>query len=125
MPDEKLTYGMSLEEKASEIGRTHGENAASWHGIDATNARRTFDGIEDGDPEILDSLPGPDLLGQWSDEYSSRDLYEELEIISDSGVERPMFDAHSIFDAYELAFSEAVEFAITRKCREILSEETE
>lgn len=112
------------ETRAAKIGREHGRNAAGWWEQDAIGGRatgdvrpaalRTLSGIEDGDPEILDSLPGPDLSGQWADGYSSRDLYTELSV---DGID----DDGSLCDAYEMAFSEAVHDEIARMCREVLA----
>src|SRR5215216_5766452 len=75
-------------EQAAKIGREHGANAASWWEQDALGGRATHDtrytaeavlkGLEDGDPAILDSLPQPDLSGQWADGYSSQDLLSDI-----------------------------------------------
>ena len=75
--------------RAAEISNEHGINAAAWWEQDTLGGRATGEyarytaetvlkGIEDGDPEIVDSLPYPDLSGQWADSYSSHDLLEEL-----------------------------------------------
>jgi len=96
---------MPKDDDARAIGKEHGKNAGSWV-IDGNTteetARHIVQGIEDGDPEVLDSLPAPDLGGQWADSYTERDLFEELEISPDDP------EADDAVMAYLDGFSEAV-----------------
>jgi hypothetical protein len=65
---------------ARELGAEHGSNAASWVFDGNTSQetyRRILQGIEDGDPEILNSLPAPDLSGQWADEMTADELVKQ------------------------------------------------
>jgi|SRR5215216_1384229 len=113
-------------EQAAKIGREHGMSAAAWWEQDALGGRATGDirstakavlkGIEDGDPEIVDGLPYPDLSGQWADGYSSHDLLDELGV---SDGDASFFDGltDDIFTAYEMAFTEALEDAVSTYAR--------
>ena len=106
---------------AAEISNEHGINAAAWWEQDTLGGRATGEyarytaetvlkGIEDGDPEIVDSLPYPDLSGQWADSYSSHDLLEELGVNDgDASFHDGLTDKSS---TYEMAFTQAVENAV-------------
>jgi len=119
-------------EQAAKIGREHGTNAAAWWEQDALGGRVTGDtrstaeavlkGIEDSDPQVLDGLPYPDLSGQWADGYSSHDLLDELDVNDgDTSFIEGLTD--EIFTAYEMAFAEAVESAVTAYAKAALSVE--
>lgn len=120
-----MTYEEAID-KATEIGREHGRNAASWFEADAWD--RVLAGIRDGDPEILDMLPTADLSGQWADGYTPTQLYEDAtggNWHADASF-RNDWDANQeilngLCDAYELGFSEAVEAEITRRAEYQLS----
>lgn len=60
---------------AKDLGERHGRNAASWIDIpDAATARAILAGLEDGDPAILDTLPSPDLSGEWAGTLTGPEL---------------------------------------------------
>lgn len=121
-----------MEAKAREIGAEHGNSAAQWWEQDAIGGRTTGDptptatrvlrGIEDGDPEIYDSLPSPDLSGQWADSYTSNSLIEDCasEVDIELGDERLVDGASDLCDAYEEAFRDACEAEIVRQCKAAL-----
>lgn len=118
--------------QASKIGRVHGISAAMWWEQDTLGGRVTGDarptakavlkGLEDGDPEILDSLPYPDLSGQWADGYSSHDLLNDVGV---NDGDASFFDGltDDIFTAYELAFNEAVEDSVSKSARAVLAQQ--
>jgi hypothetical protein len=114
---------------ARELGAEHGSNAASWVFDGNTTQetyRRVLQGIEDGDPEILDSLPAPDLSGQWAGELTSDELVRdslELAAMLNWAMGDAMFATvyGEICDAYEDAFSTAVQHEVERTAREMLS----
>ena len=60
----------ALLEQADDEGYERGTAAGSWL-LDGNSseeaARRLLQGIEDGDPEILDALPSAPLSGEWAD----------------------------------------------------------
>jgi hypothetical protein len=118
-------------QEASDIGRQHGESAAAWWQQDAlggratgdaaATARRVLKGIDDGDPAILDALPGPD------------DGYTTAELEDDCDWDEPDLDdqpAHSrwraarsdIWDAYRSTFHDTVSVAVADVCRNELAE---
>jgi hypothetical protein len=108
--------------RARELGAEDGLAAASWvfDGNTSDDAyRRILAGITDGDPEILDLLPYPDLSGQWVDVTSSRQLLTE--IAADAG---PIADddADAILNAYEDAYVTAAHHEVERVARYMLAE---
>lgn len=109
-------------------GRNAGRNAAEWYVMetfggrvnpphDVENARGILRGIEDGDPAVLDTLPYPDLSGEWADTLTGPQLVEDAYYPND-----PDMDAFTdICDAYETAFSQESEDFIVQRCNEILN----
>lgn len=66
-------YGVGMTTKAYRAGRERGKNAGSWviDGNTSTEAaKRILQGIEDGDPEVMDMQPMP-LSGEWAGESIS------------------------------------------------------
>jgi hypothetical protein len=112
--------------KAAEIGREHGTNAAGeWapeflaqSPTDAESRAQCV--LEDGVQEAIDPdmLPAPDLSGEWADGYTVQQLLWDTGIDLDPNE----YDAGELADAYELAFSEAVEAEIVRVCQYQLAE---
>lgn len=120
------------EKYAARLGAEHGRNAAEWYIQDAfggrvtrgakESAERIAKGIEEGDCMVLDSLPRPDLSGQWADDMTGPDLVDDA--IAETGVDSErherIYRAMSengftdICDAYENAFNEACEHAIAK-----------
>jgi hypothetical protein len=76
--------------------------------------RWLLNGLEEGDPEVLDYLPAPRLGGEWADEPIWSNIVED-EGCKDADGERP-----ELLDAYEYASSCAVEREIVRACRALL-----
>lgn len=113
---------------ARELGATHGRNAASWVEIDESNAATILAGITDGDPEVMDTLPSPDLSGQWADSLTGPELVHDA--FEGSGAEDDpsvtnwfrVPTAHvdwfdDVCSAYEDAFSEHAQYAVEDRCR--------
>lgn len=109
--------------KAVKIGADHGKAAASsvFDGNTSNETyRRYLQGIEAGDPEIMDALPQHGLSGEWADGFSARDLELELGINpADEGD-----DFGTVCDAYEEAFDTAVQDEITRVAKYHVGDET-
>ncbi len=116
---------------ARERGTSDGTNAAGWYVQDALRStrddvaiRRILREIEDGDPAVLDTFPQPDLSGEWADTLTGPELVRDALDAAGltecgPGFYQPVesgFDS-DICDAYELAFSEAVEAEIARAAR--------
>ena len=72
--------------KVTEIATQHGMSAASWV-FDGNTDRATYErmlrGIDEGDPEILDSVREPSLAGEYGDDWTERDLACYLDIDPD------------------------------------------
>jgi hypothetical protein len=128
----------TAETAAASIGTEHGRNAASWvtdGNTDNLTYVNLWKGLECGDPAIWDSLPSPDLSGEWADGYSFRDLERDVFGASESldEVERgtdaaahAMCDIRTaVADAYDNAFRDAVEASVSETCREHLGAETD
>lgn len=122
-------------EYARKLGEEEGRNAAAWWEQDAIGGRvtsgeeetatRVLQGLEDGDPEILDALPFPDLSGEWAERMTGPELVtqalESVGLVGGDPSHLLEWD-NEICDAYELAFSQAAQDAITEACRSVLSE---
>lgn len=110
-------------EQARAIGREHGKNAADWWEQDAIGGRVTGDvrptarlvleGIEEGDPAVLDGLPRPDLSGQYADGYTPAKLLAEV-----GGGE-----VQDLCDVYEAEFEVACQGAVVAHCKRVLEVE--
>lgn len=90
---------------AEEMGNRNGMNAASWV-IDGNTTEETcraiLKGIDDGDPMVLDSLPGPeDFLGPI--------LHESLETAGIAYADMTDEAEREILDSYDWMFRSAVE----------------
>jgi hypothetical protein len=118
--------------RAEEIGAEHGRNAAAWFEQETIGgrvsgtaealdtARRILRGIADGDPEILDALPGPDLSGQWADGYLPRDLARDCGLEDEESDPEGDEILAELCDAYEDAFRTAVTDHVTDACRTVV-----
>ncbi|MEV4575946.1 hypothetical protein AB0K16_22140 [Nonomuraea jabiensis] len=107
---------MDIMTRARELGTDHGKEAAAWYFDGNTpeyTYRRVLKGIEDGDPEVLDTFPTHGLSGEMADGFSARDLEIALGINPDDESE----DFGDVCDAYEEAFNTAVETEIARVAR--------
>ena len=115
-------YETSAEAYARVTGDRDGGAAASWYTIDETNAAAILRGIEDGDPAVLDTFPFPDLSGQWADTLTGPQLVRDaLEYAGEDPDGDEAQDAFGdICDAYEAAFSAAVEDYIGSIARAIV-----
>lgn len=138
-PDEP--YGRAIA-YARERGELDGTSAASWYLQDTVggrvtrgadeNARRILQGIEDGDPAVLNTFPFPDLSGEWADTLTGPELADDAAWHATRGhaadERRELADKYAhewssdICDAYETAFSQAVEDEIARVARNTIAD---
>jgi hypothetical protein len=102
-------------EASREAGREHGRAGASWY-FDGNTSDETYarvlQGIEEGDPEILDTFPHSPLSGEWAGDPTPSHVLEGF------GVRLEHDSADEILRAYEDGFSEAVQNEIERVARE-------
>jgi hypothetical protein len=113
-----MTATKTPEQVAEAIGREHGANAASWY-FDGDTGESTYRavllGIEEGDPEVLDTFPSSPLSGEWADSYSLADLASDTETPQDSDA----FD--DVCRSYEDGFYAAAHDSIEATARRMLS----
>lgn len=104
-------------ESAEIEGRRAGESAASWFFDGNTSLetyRRVQDGIDEGDPEVLDTFPSSPLSGEWADGVTPMGLVRSLGLDPHDIDED---DQSALCDAYEGAYDEAVATTIESACR--------
>jgi len=109
---------------AEELGSEHGDDAASWyfyegrHEVTRADYLRVLKGIEDGDPEILDTFPDAPLSGEFADSMTPQRLYEQLGV-SEAQLRdwESTWELEALCRSYEDAWAEAVEASITQQCR--------
>lgn len=98
-------YAAALQ-AAKAAGREHGRSTGSWV-IDGNTSDETIhtllQGLEDGDPAVLDSLPADPLSGEWADDPTPASVLQEFSYTDDD----PAID-DEILQAYEDGFYEAV-----------------
>ena len=103
---------------AKKAGREAGEAAASWY-FDGNTTPETYarvlKGIEDGDPEILDSFPYPNLSGEWAGDPTPRSLADDCGLEDED--ERAEWLISDLCSAWEDAFSTAVHDSIEKEAR--------
>jgi hypothetical protein len=114
----------SLLTQAYDIGYEHGKNAGSWvfdGNTDQATYERYAKGLEDGDPEILDTLPNSPLSGEWADGPTP------TSVLSDLGLENNdnMGEYDYLLDAYEQGFGEGCNNEIERVLAIQLEEDQE
>lgn len=114
--------------KAQELGREAGLAAASWV-FDGNSSEkdyvRVYQGLEDGDPEVLDALPSPNLSGEWADDPTPKSLFEEITGADAHAESSWNYDAYQatleeICAAWEQAAADAVQEEVGRLAREHL-----
>jgi hypothetical protein len=107
---EEKTHDEANAKAIRERGHADGKTAAGWL-VDG-NTNRPFDvlkrlvqGMDDGDPEIMDELPSPRLGGEFADDPSWEDIVRDettIEELSDDG-------ENDLMVIYEEAFNQGVE----------------
>ena len=88
-------------------GYRNGRSAATWIDGDPKNLQRILKGIEDGDPEVLDSLPSPDFSGEWADSPTWTDVWSSALGI-DAEWAMHMHDTDELEDEYREKYAEGV-----------------
>jgi hypothetical protein len=113
------TYDVLIEE-ARRMGEERGREVASWY-FDGNTTTETYAavlrGIEDGDPEILDTLPSSPLSGEWAGDPVPTDVLATLGVSHDSDA------VDEYLDAYEMGFAMASQDQIEETARTMTREE--
>jgi hypothetical protein len=99
-------------------GKDDGIAAASWL-VDGNTPHpeevldRLIDGMEQGDPQIMDELPHPRLGGEFADDPTFEDILKaELDEYDEERVQNGEYE--DLYDAYCEGFNEGVEKEIRR-----------
>jgi hypothetical protein len=110
------------QDEAREMGREAGRAAASWY-FDGNTTRehyaRVLQGIEDGDPEIMDTIPSAPLSGEWADDPLPGDILRAL------GVDEYDEQTDNYLNVYADGYEEAALAHIEDSARRMLEEEEE
>lgn len=104
--------------EARKLGREAGESAASWAYDGNTGDEwyaRTLAGLDEGDPEVLDSFNVPNLSGEWADSPTPTSLMAELGF--DESDPRAEWLTDELCTAWEDAAGQAFWWEIERVCR--------
>ena len=115
---------------AADRGAQDGRNAAEWWlqdtiggrvrpRVDRMAAGAILRGLADGDPAVLDILPYADLSGEWADTLTGPQLVAAALDAGEGGDYMGWYS--DVCDAYEAAFSEAVEAEVSRAARAVLA----
>lgn len=103
--------------QAKRDGAEAGKNMASWALDDNTEEtyRYILKGIEDGDPEVLDTFNTPNLSGEFAGDPTPQSLAESYGITEERDPEGYLLD--SVCTLWEDAASSAFWAEIERICR--------
>jgi len=105
-------------DKAFEMGKARGEAAASWffdgNTTDETY-RRVLQGIEDGDPEVVDALP-QFSFGEWAGE-SCREVFPDWNTMD-------LGEQDTATESFIEGFAQGCDDTIERTAREAVGEES-
>lgn len=106
-----------IENSARRQGIADGKGVGSWV-IDGNTseetARRILQGLEDGDPEIIDGLPSGPLSGEWADGLLPRDVLGWYGLLEDDD------EADDVLRAYEDGWSEGMVDEVERAARALV-----
>jgi hypothetical protein len=109
------------ESQVWETAQKNGRDAASWI-FDGNTTRETYErfqkGIDEGDPEVLDSVRTPSLSGEYSDDYSEEQLMEDCGYVDHDGTDL----RNALAEQYLLEVSTAFWHEIERMARHQLED---
>lgn len=98
------------------LGSEHGHSAGTW-AIDGNTtvetARAILQGIEDGDPAVMDMQPSP-LSGEWADGASAEDVYRIAGIATFDEYGDPIGGSDMLLVEYEESYSTAYWAEVSR-----------
>ena len=109
-----------LLEAADKLGSEHGKNAGTWVTDGNTSVetyRNLLKGIEDGDPLVIDALPGDPLSGEYADGLTPTSLLGELGVLGIQEGDESAALTDDLCQAYEDAWQLAMQDEVVRACR--------
>ena len=103
-------------QEAADMGYFAGEHAATWVDVeDDKTAKRILKGLNDGDPEILDSFRLPDLSEESAGDPTPASLMDDL------GLEDVEPEEESeLCDAYREQVADGFYWKLEDRCRKYL-----
>ena len=107
-----------LEAEAANLGREAGLAAASWFfdgDTDEETYSRVLAGMDEGDPEVMDTLPSGWLSGEYAGDPTPQTLADDLGVDISDMEEADAFDG--LCAAYERAADDASYEEIERRAR--------
>jgi len=111
----------TLVDRAEELGASCGRDDAGWYFDGNTSAEtyaRVLQGLEDGDPAIVDTFPANPLSGEWAYGITSAAVLQWAAKCDDAAVAILSDELrHVIYTAFEMAYDVAVAEGIERVAR--------
>ena len=108
-------------EAARKLATEHGKAAASWVFDGNTPDEyyaKVLKGLEEGDPEVYDSIGEPSFSGEYADDYSERQLCDDIGVDYDLSTTE---EVDEIAEAYLEEVRDAFWGEVERLAREHLS----
>jgi len=101
---------------ARTIGAQKGESAATWYEFgSAEHAQKVIDGIDNGDPVIMDTMPYAPT-GEWSGDYNTDALMSDLGLTRDDET-----DDGELWSAFADEFDSTAQSEVERAARAYVS----
>lgn len=97
-------FQVKFETQGYKDGRAAG-SLVFMEGYDRAQGEKILQGINDGDPAILENLPSPDFSGEWADSQSWESKFCEIAEIDMQDIPEDTTDEYT---AYEIAFNRGV-----------------
>lgn len=117
MTDNEMSMADALNE-AQKLGTEHGKNAASWvfdGNTDDETYRAVIRELDAGDPAVYNRFREPSFSGEYGDDYSERNLFDDLGLDYDAS---PTHEIDQIADAYIQEAQSAFWSEVERLARE-------
>lgn len=118
-------------EKANQLGKKAGENAAAWYEQDSWGGRSTGDckkkaqaflnAYDDGDPVLLDSVNLPNLSGEYAGDLTPASLMEAVGLDMEDTAEADCL-VDDICQAWEDSCQEAFWDYLTASAHHVINE---
>jgi hypothetical protein len=117
MTDARQAEIAKIIEQARKDGAEAGKAAATWYfdtgRCSTEDYRKALKGIEDIDPEMMDTLPSSPLSGEYADGPTPHTLARQYGIDEETESE----DLNNVCDAYQEAYEQAAQDEVERAAR--------